>query len=235
MKQIPKIKERSLAIQCCPMITHGLSKGKNWKYDFPTEIYTSPFNINRNGYPAIYYRGLKDGDDIYLLYGVFHRRDPVASHPFDFEGFCMKIGLGNRISLVTVSHFMFLYSKHPYFCVEIGAGGHGISAGHPTIVKEPFATKIRKEALDFIPMHGKEWDYIVRTSSAKFAPHVKWPWEWNSFDGKYLLRQFCIKKVHDKCDGMIWDRPDLVFRFMEGERRSLLSDLKEYAHTKPRL
>jgi len=227
-------KLRKLAKQYCPTMVCGLSKGKDYMYDFPTAIYTHPFSHHCNGDPVMYYKGWKYGDDLYLMYALFHRMD--KNHEFDFEGALKRIvkntnGVKGKQGkgLISVSHFGFKYNLSGGWFMTLQPGSHGIT---PAFDSSAFDVTIRADAIHFIPMLGSAWDQTVKEASPFFEKHgVKWPWQWNSFDGKYRIRQWARRYLKDNLDGLIWHRPDLLFKIIEQwdtSKRELLPELREY-------
>lgn len=218
----------TLAKQHCPILVCGLSKGKDYLKDFPTEIYLHDFIPEKNGEPAIYYNGWQYGQYLYLMYALFHRKD--INHEYDFEGFVLRINGMNCLDggMVSVSHFEYKHnvSRAPYITIE--PGYHGIS---PYFEKMDWSMFIRSDALNFIPMFGSAWNRTVKDASPEFKKHrVKWPLEWNSFDGEFLIRQWGKRYLKDELNGLIWYRPDLLFDLIENwdHRSKMIPELKDY-------
>ena len=214
-----------LAKQYCPTLICGLSKGKDHLIDFPTEIYLHYFSPHKNGDLAIYYDGWENGQNIYLMYALFHRKD--KNHEYDFEGFLINPNKAGGV--VSISHFAYIYNTSPVPFIYVEPGTHGIAPGY---VPGCWYMRIQPYSLKFIPMFGMEWDRTVTEAAPKFNKHgVKWPWQWNSFQGtKYLIRQWGRQHLRNNLDGLIYYRPDLLFELIENwsHKSTMIPKLKEY-------
>jgi len=227
-----KLLDLRFAKKYCPALICGLSKGKDYLIDFPTEIYLHDFDPEKNGKPAIYYNGWEYGKDVYLMYALYHRMD--KNHEHDFEGFVVKRNKTNNLEgeNISVSHFGYKYYPFPEPYVTIEPRTHGI---HPCSEKMDWNTIMRSDILKFIPMFRSAWNRTVKEATPKFEKHgVRWPWEWNSFDGKYLIRQWAKRYLKDELNGLIYYRPDLLFELIENwdHKSMMIPKLKEYLRLK---
>lgn len=175
--------------------------------------------------PSLYYAVRKGPEAVYLIYAIYHRRDPASLHRHDFEGVLAEIRNGLIRRTATISHLNILFrlaTTVRYLEAICESGGHGLSINF-----EPWLlhgrTAIDYQNWQLVNMGAKPFLKAWPKIQEQFGPNVNLPDRWVDVKLENYVRQKRPTILGERLTttrGLFWERPDILFEL--ANRRGMI-------------
>jgi hypothetical protein len=160
--------------------------------------------------PSLYFLVRKNEVFRYVVYGVYHKNDPVAMHRHDFEGIVIEEPIGGSVSAtMSISHLQYIFTPGFRDCFYIAAGSHAIG---PKVVD---SAQVKYRPGDLSLQNMALWTKDDRERiDHMFGEPVKTPWRWVDRQMETWAQQkhpTVGGHTYWTTRGLLWKAPETVF------------------------